>query len=725
MVLRLQILTAVVCALPLVAVAQSADALFERASDDFDAGRFAEAREALEKAVSLTPDHAQAYHLLARICLEIEPRDPDRARWANDRALKLEPENVEYLSLRLSRLRAFRSPLLPAFQTARRQDLAEDILALDPQNDLAHLVLGEIAFRDYLDARASVSFPDLERLDVPVPREDFYNAAYLLNPVLVPDADAAAVEFRTSKRYAAADVPYVTRDGEAAGRYERVVRHLRASIEGDPLRKAAYRTLLTATLLENDPGAARSVVDRMAASLPDDYDAWLWRGLVSYRLNRTADAEEYFERALKMMDDGRANAFREVSRFLPGRADESGPAAGSDSFWAGKDPFLLSPANERWLEHMARMVYADLRFGDRAGDERGWDTEPGDVIVRYGVPQGEAQMTTRFDRYVILHYGDFLFKFMDLAKAGGLIFYSPKTGTGLPIMDEVERAFEEDYVLFARRQFRDLPQRLIYDRHGTRRPIPYLASALRGAGGGVDVYVAVGVPVDGKEEQVRTGAWLLDESGTVAAAADAEPGVGVRTKKDGTDYRVFVRRLSTRPGHYTLAVEYENSDRDEVGFHRQRLRAHEARPRVPGISDLVLAYSVEEGGEGGSMNRGGFSVEPAPWAAFGTGQPIYVFFEAYNLSGRTGAPRPYRIEAVLAPYDGGDAPEKAARRQFEADRRAGVSVSYSATARSQVEPQYLILDTRGTQSGTYIVGLRLTDDRSGVEAFAGRALVLE
>jgi hypothetical protein len=110
---------------------------------------------------------------------------------------------------------------------------------------------------------------------------------------------------------------------------------------------------------------------------------------------------------------------------------------------------------------------------------------------------------------------------------------------------------------------------------------------------------------------------------------------------------------------------------------------------------------------------------------FGRGQPIYVFFETYDLAQPSGESSMYGIEAVLVPYKGKEDPVRAAEKAFSrSDRERGVSVSYTATARASVESQYLILDTTGVDAGTYLVGLRLTAE-SGRQLYSGRAILLE
>ena len=706
---------------------QDAASLLRQARILFDEGRVEDARPLLEKAVAEEPDLADAHYLLARIHLEADPPNLKAAKNAGDRAVELDPDNVEFLGLKLARLHRSSASFLPSLKTRQTQDLAERIVRLDPGNELAHRVLGEIALADYRNARSSVSFPDLDNLDVPAPREAFFNAAYLLNPVLEPGIETEGIEFETSRRYAARSIEYVTKEDEARRRYDAAADHFLKALGANPENVQVYKALLTAAVLADDLERADSVSAAMVRHVPDDPDSWLSRGMVTFWRNREDEAEDAFERALQTMDAAGARAYENTSLFDGERRRDD---AAGQGYWASRDPFLLTPVNERRLEHFARMTYADLRFGDLFADRRGWETEPGEVIVRYGVPVGEAQTTTRLDRYLILHYGDFFFKFMDLAKSGKLTFYSPKVGDAAPNFEEIERAFNDDFTLVSREIFREIPERFIYDRRGDRSPVPYMVSSFLAPDNTLDVIVALGISMsaDAAGDDIRSAAWLLDDGGGVASVDSGHVDPGVWVTHEGDGYRTYTRQLRASSGRYTMAVEYERAQVNEAGFHRLPVDLRPYPTDRSSISDLLLAYSVEDsdGTKPAGLSRGGFGIEPAPWGVFSVGQPIYVFFETYNLDwGADQLGRTYRIEAFLMPFKGQGDLSRAAERAFSRkDRPAGVSVSYDAVARGRVEPQYLILDTADVDAGTYLVGLRLTDE-SGHESYTGRAVLLE
>ena len=60
---------------------------------------------------------------------------------------------------------------------------------------------------------------------------------------------------------------------------------------------------------------------------------------------------------------------------------------GEQVYWRMGDPLYLTEANERHLEHMSRVAYADLRFAEPSVGLRGWNTERGVTYIRYGPPE--------------------------------------------------------------------------------------------------------------------------------------------------------------------------------------------------------------------------------------------------------------------------------------------------------------------------------------------------
>src|SRR5690606_29614581 len=83
--------------------------------------------------------------------------------------------------------------------------------------------------------------------------------------------------------------------------------------------------------------------------------------------------------------------------------DKLGPEARrsfASVYWARGDPLYLTPWNEYRAEHQARVALAELLFGEPMTDLRGWETDRGLILIRYGLPAVEWQVV-RDDRRIL------------------------------------------------------------------------------------------------------------------------------------------------------------------------------------------------------------------------------------------------------------------------------------------------------------------------------------
>jgi GWxTD domain-containing protein len=75
----------------------------------------------------------------------------------------------------------------------------------------------------------------------------------------------------------------------------------------------------------------------------------------------------------------------ERAAFLNLRTDEERDAF-VEQFWARRDPTPGTPVNEFKVEHYRRIAYADTHFATRLSPGRGWNTDRGEVYIKYGPP---------------------------------------------------------------------------------------------------------------------------------------------------------------------------------------------------------------------------------------------------------------------------------------------------------------------------------------------------
>ncbi len=541
-------------------------------------------------------------------------------------------------------------------------------------------------------------------------------------------ARLASTRFDTDARRAL--VPDLDWSQRARRAHEEARRALGTWMADDPAAVRATRAALTLAVVTDQWDEALGVARRFAA-VSDDVRADLWLGLALYRTGDAAGAEAAFDRALPRLAAAERARYEDVRTLLPidqREAYDADTSAAADAFWAAADPRLLTDANERVAEHSARIVEADLRFGWTGDDlftdrpQRGAETEQGQIWIRYGRPQEtvrylldentvQAYGTDR--RFAVWDYPDFRVVFDDPENDGQFRIYSPPASA----FAGASSAQDDDFVMRDRAMQRTDPQRS-QDAPDIPIDVPALISRFRAAGGGTDVIVAWGVPLDSVAAPVRTGAFVLTERGVAMRVVEERrqlPASRVVRTEIGRVWTEAARLAMDATG--TVRVEVEGRDGRAFG------RTSEAVAPLPAggfvVSDRLLAASVSEDGPG-LVQRGDVGIVPVPAAAFLPPDPIYVYLEAYGL-GLDGGRSRYTVEATLRPE---------ARRRgllgriFGRGQDPGVSVRTEAEGDHTDDAVTFFLDVRDQRPGRYALTVTIADVVTGATASAEREVVL-
>jgi GWxTD domain-containing protein len=794
--------------LPYPAISQSDGGTITEGIAAFREGRYEEAVSAFERVTREDPDHAEAFFLLARIFTETPLANRARAEDAMERALQLEPENVTYL---VGRLRLLRKEswnfFVERIREQKRIALANDILKLDSTNAFAHEELGISFIRDFWRYRNAVMLPTMSFSgasfrarnttalgDDPharrAPDTDDEGAMYYqLGDLGAPQAPQMST-FDPNRVFPADrfDVEQLERMGipvhdlaaRAQDAYARAIGHLRTSLDADPRRRSVYDALMEIYALKSEYGEALAMLEEMYTFYAEEPVTWLYMGLAQYHAGDLEAASRAFETAFRYMAEEDRTAFESLDDVLP-VAERSmyrrDPVAYASRYWTSKDPRYLTPYNERKLEHYARLVYADLLYGSDGLGLRGWDTERGRIVVRYGPPQrdvvivsgstsridevglspesqtdalstltpadmnyaprtahvgGEFDMLAEANTYNVWDYGDFRFVFEDPFRNGEYRLYSPSASDisgGVP-------PWLNDYAMRARETFSRIPDRYDYLPPGRQVEIPFLVSAFKGEEG-ADLYVQYGIPIAeaGVGQQTidisaKVGAFLVTDRRDIVVERRRTiyglRGENVRSFEDAHLW-IDTQMMAAPAGRHHVSMEFETASGATVAVQRREVDVPDFSADGLQISDVMLAYAVEESfgaaPVSGSVQRSGLSIAPAPWSVFSHEQPVYLYFEVYDLRSGADGRTEYVMDAVLARKDDGNRAARIVKRLF--GRSDGVSVSLPGSGTAADEGHYLILDAANQEPGLYELTLRVEDVLAGTTVERRTDLFLE
>lgn len=774
----------------------------------FRSGEHATAVAHFERALDADDQNAEAHFLLARLYWETELRDVKKAGDYLEAALEIDPGNVQYMVALLQQLRAD-SPLFVVDQSreARRRRLAIDIVEIDSTNSFANEELGENYIRDFWRYRNALMYPALDFLRAEYRSRTEYDpmAGYLVDQAnLFDQANGGITESEIPSTYTQAGptwnpnqvfmadqfdvdalkdqgVPVLDLSGRAQVAYDRAIYHLNAALESDPRQRSVYDHLMEIYALKGEYQQALNMLSQMYVFFPEDPQLWTYLGYAHYHAGNMEAASKSYETSFRFMDRDTAFAFNHIENILPEdelesyRADE---AAYTSRFWTSKDPRYLTPYNERKIEHYSRLTYADLLYGSAQLDIKGWNTERGSILVRYGVPQGDViiiprsgsgvmmgtqeragtsvdddaadvgvalnvgrfgsgwDMFEEANTYNIWDYGEFKFVFEDPFRNGEFRLYSPSAQD----ISDGAIAYVNDYIIRARETIRKTPERYDYEAPGRQIELPYAVASFKGADGDTDVYVNYAIPITDAYDPSDEFIDITANSGMFVVADNRDILVerrrtiyGLPTTQvvrfDESNLWVDTELMTTPPGQHEVSVEFETAGGGTVAVQRRSVEVHDFSSNRLAMSDILLSYRIEESFDGQPVSgsdilRQGLSIQPAPWTVFGTDQPIYIYFEVYNLMPDAEGVSRYEVEAELTPRETGSRVGRAFSGLFGGGG-AGVSTGVPISVESTDDGQYLILDAENLESGLYTLKVTITDQVAGQDVDMTKDLFLE
>jgi hypothetical protein len=128
------------------------------------------------------------------------------------------------------------------------------------------------------------------------------------------------------------------------------------------------------------------------------------------------------------------------------------------------------------------------------------------------------------------------------------------------------------------------------------------------------------------------------------------------------------------------------------------------------ISDIELAYMIEPAKSGGAFAKGSLSVVPNPVGKCRVDHPLYLYFEAYNLSKDANGRTSYMIEYKLASEQ---IKRSLLASIFGSRRKTSIAVPSERTGRENWSSEHMALDVSELEPGKYSMQVTLKDRIAG------------
>jgi len=518
------------------------------------------------------------------------------------KAIWKDPKNVDY--------RLLQAELMSFFSNKMAYDVYEEILEIYPDCVDALYNMGKIKEEEFYEFYKSVMQDQFEpslSFDF-FAYEDFIKAERLLKKTIRHDPEKIEAYLHLSYLY------------EEVGELERGIPLLQQILKIDSTNK----------------------------------DAHLYLGYLCYKTGRHDSSLLSYTKALELMNEQEEENFNiNSARLFVGMDDDKKVKIKNllNKFWQSNDPLYLTDYNERLLEHYSRVAFSNLRFTVEDQNLLGWQSDRGEIVVRYGEPTNRI----RFRPYInaggktavmlktdVWFYPDKVFGFTDDYWTGNYRFSSPK------IKGSLFSQFQYDTHTYAQDLRRLNPEDYVPKFKGPTFDVPFHLVQFKNLDDEINdntqLYLYYAMDVTGKFEfnnkyklEHKCGLFLLDlESNKQAEQIDEIIYLSSDRELKFNDYEKYwvnSMLMESKADTGIIAFEIIRNEDEAVSTNHFEYSIKEFSNKEFAISDILLATDVRSSlSNEGVIARRKLEILPNPTQTFTKANKIFIYYEAYNLN---------------------------------------------------------------------------------------------
>jgi len=189
------------------------------------------------------------------------------------------------------------------------------------------------------------------------------------------------------------------------------------------------------------------------------------------------------------------------------------------------------------------------------------------------------------------------------------------------------------------------------------------------------------------------------------------------------------KNLEIKPGEYQLAIEIQDESSENTGISREMISVESFETDNLQLSDIVFAAKIDTEITKPEFSSRGLEIIPNPVRIYKTNQPLYVYYEIYNLRLTAPGISNYTVEYKINKYEEKGSP---VARLFSGigrligigDEKDEISTSYKYSGYNPTERQYLTINMKDAETGVYQLSLTVSDINSGQKATKERTLLI-
>lgn len=269
------------------------------------------------------------------------------------------------------------------------------------------------------------------------------------------------------------------------------------------------------------------------------------------------------------------------------------------------------------------------------------------------------------------------------------------------------------------------PEEYRHDFGGEQLEYAFDVVSFRADNGATELDLSYSIPVwqfgevsDGRGNRTRLEHQVTLRDSTMGPEFTHEFGFGPfdrpKRKTAETQVKVPVYTLPASfvapSGSFTLAVQVRDETTRRIGVYSKPVTLSDYSGEELLISDLKLATLIAPSGVQGPFVRKGLNITPNPGRLYIRGNPVYVYYEIYNLGLDGEKKTAYEILYEISPLGDNETRGWSARRQEDMQT---VMMAFGGEGFSTEDREYTSLDTEDLPAGEYVLTVTFTDLHAG------------
>ncbi len=267
----------------------------------------------------------------------------------------------------------------------------------------------------------------------------------------------------------------------------------------------------------------------------------------------------------------------------------------------------------------------------------------------------------------------------------------------------------------------------------------YYSAAFKGQDGQTNLEVYYGIPTrgvtfgeapdGGQLARLSRGVAVHDEAGRQVHRLSRD----ISWRSEGvvdTSAGLFVAemdRIALAPGNYQVSVQVMDRTSGKTGIYKQDRMLKRYEGETLRLSDIELASSIEVADKGRFL-KDDILVVPLASRSYLPGQPIYIYYEIYNLArdefGATRYRVSYEVRSMERKSVGARILGGLGKLIGQSEDAGIVSIQYEHVGTDTDDRAYLELDMSASEPGKQVLRVRVTDENTGKSARAATTFTI-